>query len=981
MDLIDIRETFDKLKFGEDAFHELMRWRVRRVLLVLPHYDAWILEHDAKLSDQIVGEYHQLNLTTVPRLTTVADGEEALSLLAEQEFELLIIGKRVGDLTPGELAARAKQLRSDMAVLMLFPSRSDLATDESTDEEESAIDARFLWSGDSRLFLAMIKYVEDVRNAPADAGDGRVGVLLVVEDSIAFYSAYLPLLYIEVMVQTQRLIAEEMNDSDKFWRMRTRPKVLLARNWEEALTLGETYRKALIGIISDIGFSKAGKMNGRAGFDLVERFRADKIWIPVLFQSSDDNVAEEASTWKARFQGKLSGDLLRGIRRFLLEDLGFGDFVFRNPDGQEVRRVRTLREFELALAELPTESILYHADRDDYSRWLNAHGEYQVARRIKPVRSADFSTSEEHRVFLVRSFREIRESRHRGRLVEYRPDDPGAPGSIARYGSGSLGGKGRGLAFFNAVLSAVPWGDRFEPLKVTIPRTLIIATGEFDKFLEIHNFSTETLTDDEALHRSFLDASLSQELTEVLRSFISQGNGPLAVRSSALLEDSQSIPLAGVYDTYMIPDCEDSESKLRSVSDAVKLVWASTFSREAALYREAMGVGREEEKMAVVIQDAAGARHENWWFPRLSGTAQSLNYYPVGPMEREDGAARIAIGMGRSVVEGNRGFLFCPSHPSVPWGTEEDRWREGQTHFWAIQRNLNRSDPRLSSGEGSNLVSLTVKDAENMGVLRHMASTWDSVDHKLVDGIDTAGPRVIDFRDFLEYEWLPLAQLLKVLLKLSRSALGSPVELEFALDWQGDYSDNAVFSLLQVRPLISPSGTFFSLPEKPADEDLLLYSETALGHGILEGIRDVVWVDPDIYDAGKTESYRDEVAAVMDELAQADRPAILLGPGRWGSRDRFLGIPVSWAQVRQARLIVEVDRGSGDPEPSQGSHFFHNLVALGVGYAHVSRSKGFIDWEFLKKRSMNNSPVCHSVLDNPVTIIMDGKNGNMWIEK
>ena len=985
LDQIDIRSVFEKLKFGEDAFHELMRWRVRRVLLVLPHYDAWILEHDAKLSDQIVGEYHQLNLTTVPRLTTVADGDEALSLLAEQEFELMIIGKRVGDLSPGELAARAKALRPDLAVLMLLSSRSDLAMDDPGVPRSGPIDARFLWTGDSRLFLAMIKYVEDFRNAPADAGDGRVGALLVVEDSVAFYSAYLPLLYGEMMVQTQRLIAEEMNDSDKYWRMRTRPKVFLARDWKEALDLGETYREALIGIVSDVAFHRDGRMDHRAGFDLVERFRRDGIGVPVLFQSSDDSVAAEAEARGARFHGKLSGDLHRGIRRFLLEELGFGDFVFRDPGGREVRRVRTLRDFEVALGELPVETILYHADRDDYSRWLTAHGEYRVARRIKPVHSADFDGPEEHRIFLVRSFREIRESRHRGRLVDYRPDDPGAPGSVARFGSGSLGGKGRGLAFFNALLAAAPWADRFAPLEMIIPRTLIIATGEFDRFLDEQGLPPVSPADDAALSRAFLDAPLRSGLEEVLRSFSEQEEGPLAVRSSALLEDSQSIPLAGVYDTFMVPDCGDAEAKFQAVCDAVRLVWASTFSREAMVYREALGVGREEEKMAVVIQRVAGTRHEDLWFPRLSGTAQSLNYYPVGPMDREDGAARIAVGMGRSVVEGDRGFLFCPRHPAVPWGTEEDRWREGQTHFWAVGEACMNTDgtraPDLAAGEASTLVRLEMREAERLGVLRHMASTWDPVGHRLNDGIDEPGPRVVDFRDVLDYEWLPLAPLINLLLKISRSALGSPVELEFALDWRGDYPDDAVFFLLQVRPLISQMGPMSAVPEKPADEELLLRSDTALGHGVVEGIRDVVWIDPDAYDAGKTESYRDSVAAVMDELAREGRPALLIGPGRWGSRDRFLGVPVSWAQVRQARLIVEVDRGSGDPEPSQGSHFFHNLVALGVGYAHVSRTRGYVDWEFLGRTGTGGGPVRHSVLDNPVDIVMDGKNGTVWIGK
>jgi len=981
MDTNNLKEVFDKLKYGDDAFHELMRWRIRRILLVLPHYDAWILEHDAKLSDQIVGEYHQLNLTTVPRMITVSDGEEALNLLKSQPFDLMIIGVRVGELSSEELADKAKQIQNELAVLMLLSSRSDLSAIEvSQTEGDTQIDARFLWTGDSRLFLAMIKYVEDFRNAPEDTRDGRVGVLLVVEDSVSFYSAYLPLLYGEIMTQTQRLIAEEMNDNDKYWRMRTRPKVLLARTWDEAVKLGDMYREALIGIVSDIAFSRNGEIDERAGFSLITHLREMDVHVPVLFQSSDDSQASEAKKFGARFQGKLSGDLHRGIRRYILEELGFGDFIFSSPDGRELKRVGTLRDFELAIGSLPVESILYHAERDDYSRWMAAHGEYQVARRIKPVRSEDFLTPESHREFLVRSFREVRENRHRGRLLDFRFDNPGAPGSVARYGSGSLGGKGRGLAFFNALLNTSPWEENFSPLSVEIPQTLIIATGEFDRFLDEGELPPDGPVDDERLRRAFLETDLPDSLMAVLEAFSESEPGPLAIRSSALLEDSQSIPFAGVYDTYMIPGILDKTERMSLVADAVRLVWASTYSREATAYRNSLGVGREEEKMAVIVQQVTGMRHGDYWFPRLSGTAQSLNYYPVGPMDREDGAARIAIGLGRSVVGGDRGFLFSPRYPNVPWGTEEDRWREGQTHFWVIKTDVVGAE--LISGESSTLERLTIREAEKLDVLLHMASTWDSVGHRLVDGIGSPGPRVVDFRDILGYEWLPLSSLLDHLLKIARSAMGIPVELEFSLDWKGALPEDAVFSLLQVRPLVSQVGPLSAVPDRPDDSELLLRSGKSLGHGVIDGIHDVIWIDPDLYDPGYTEVLRDEVAALMDKLAEEKRHTVLIGPGRWGSRDRFLGIPVSWSQVRQAKLIVEVSRGPGDPEPSQGSHFFHNLVALGVGYAHISSTaEDFVDWEFLRKNSAGTGVVRSARFEKALEIVMDGKNGLAWLVK
>ena len=1001
MEKDELNAVFDRLKHGEGAFHDLMKWRIRRVMLILPHYDAWILEHDAKLSDQIVGEYHQLNLTTVPRLVTVPDCMEALELLAAQSFDLMIIGMRVGELSPTELANEAKSLQSDLAVLMLLSSRSDLAMVEKMELGSTTdgmggdiagvrgageplatdIDAKFLWTGDSRLFLAMIKYVEDFWNASDDTRDGRVGVLLVVEDSIAFYSAYLPLLYGEIMTQTQRLIAEEMNDNDKYWRMRTRPKILLARDWEEAVSLGEKFRVSLIGIVSDIAFERGGKLDEHAGFALIERFRENGVDVPVLFQSSDGDMAGEARRMGARFQNKHSDNLHRGIRRFILEELGFGDFVFRNPDGSYLGQVRTLREFALAIETLPTKTLLLHSDREDYSRWMKAHGEYQVARRIKEVKTTDFSTPDLLRDFLVGSFREVRENRHRGRLVEFSCDDPGTIGSVARFGSGSLGGKGRGLAFFNALLSDSPWAGSFAPLSMEIPRTLIIATGEFDRFLEETGLSlrldgTEASNDLE-LREAFLKRPLRKELMAALEAFAEPG--PLAIRSSSLLEDSQSIPCAGVYDTFMLPGISTSRKRVETIAQALRLVWASTFSTDAVAYRSALGVGREEEKMAVVIQRMCGSRHGDYWFPRLSGVAQSFNYYPIDPMGREDGVARIAVGLGRSVVEGEKAYLFCPKFPSIPWGAPEDKWRDSQTHFWALKDVAGEVD--LKRGENSLLKRLTIRDAEKLKVLPHMASTWNPVDHSLVDGIQTPGVRVVDFRDILEYEWLPLSSLLNQLLRISRSAMGIPVELEFSVDWDGDVSEASVFSLLQVRPLIVNAGIMPRLPSRPGDERLILRSNRSLGHGLVGDIKDIVWVDPELYDPGDTASLRMDIASLTEELAKEGRHAILIGPGRWGSRDRFLGVPVNWAEVRQARLIVEIHRGPGDPELSQGSHFFYNLVALGVGYAHIDHSNAeeFVNWEVLRGRCKRVGSVCLSRFEEAVEVVMDGKNGLTWV--
>lgn len=984
METDNTKIIFEKLRFGENAFHELMKWRIRRILIVLPHYDAWILENDAKITDQIVGEYHQFNLTTVPHITTVADGEDALVLLQKKEFDLVIIGMRIGDLSPEELATKAVEINPNIAVLMLLSSRSDLASlgDNPIPAKDSKIDAHFVWTGDSRLLLAMIKYIEDQRNAPNDLKDECVGALLLVEDSILFYSSYLPLLYSEVMTHTQRLIAEEMNDTDKYWRMRTRPKVLLTRSWEEALHFGNAYKDSIIGVISDISFRKNGKLDERAGFSLIDQFRSTGIRVPVLFQSSNETLQKEAEKYEAQFQSKTTNTLHQGIRLFLLRNLGFGFFVFREPDGREVRKVKTLRDFELALNSVSAETIMYHNNRNDFYRWLIAHGAYNVARKIKSVYINDLSEVNEHRKFLLRAFYNARKERHRGRLLEFSLEDPGVIGCISRYGGGSLGGKGRGLAFFNALLHVSKSSEQFTPLSVEIPATLIIATDEFDNFIYNNELHSGDFVNDEELKNQFLSHPLPSELKTTLFTFAQRNKGPLAVRSSSLLEDSQSIPCAGIYDTYMIPDNGNLDDKGQLLCDAVKLVWASTFSLEAEQYREALGTRQGTEKMAVVIQQVAGQQHDGYWFPRLSGTAQSLNYYPIDPMTQEDGVSNIALGLGRAVVEGYGGLLFCPKHPEIAFGTEEDRWKEGQTHFWALRCHSSEEQGiRLIEGEGNTLECLPIRRAETMKILRHIASTWDSVSHRLIDGIETQGPRVIDFKDILNYKWLPLASLLDSLLQLFRKAMGIPVELEFALDWDGDLPQNAIFSLLQVRPLISQENPLLSSSICPDDSQLFLRSDKSLGQGMIRNISDVVWIDPELYDPLKTEEFRDQIITIMEELAKKERYAILIGPGRWGSRDRFLGVPITWGQVCQSKLIVEVSRNLSDPEPSQGSHFFHNLVALGVGYAHVSLSsaQSFVDWNILRQNSKGNGPVYHSVFDSELHIMMDGKKGKTWV--
>ena len=987
MDIQELNDYYNKFKYGEDNFHDLMRFRVKEILLISSLYDAYIFEHDAALTEQIISEYQQLNLTTVPRITSVPTGDEALRKLMKNKYDLVITTMRIGELSPFELARRTKTINPNLPVLLLLTIKSDIALLDRNIKLINHFDNAFLWNGDPKLFLAMIKSTEDKKNVDYDTKKGLVRVILLVEDSIQFQSAYLPLLYTEIMEQTQRLISEELNDMQKNYRMRTRPKVLVVKSYEKAVEICNKFRENMLCVISDIQYYHNNKIEPQAGIKLITKIKKDKYDIPLLLQSSDRQFQDKAYSLGVHFIHKRSPTLLNDLRDFILKNLGFGDFVFHKLNGEEAGRAHTLAQLERIIPDMPVESVNYHGRYNNFSAWLIAHGEFQVARIIRPIKESDFDTFDEYRQFLIGVFEEVRLQRNRGKIINFDISNIDTKDITVRLADGSLGGKGRGLAFFNALLVTMELHKRFEDVKIQIPTTTIIGTTEFDDFIRRNNLYNVLNCDyDEVIMQRFLEGKLSVDLIYKLREFLKITIKPLAVRSSGLLEDSQSQPFAGVYKTFMLPNIdEDLDKRMDDLTNAIKLVYASAFLQESKSYLNSHNYRIEEEKMAVVIQGVVGDRHGEHFYPHFSGVAQSHNYYPISHMEHSDGVASVAVGLGHTVVEGGKNYRFCPAYPNIQYLSTEDIVKSTQTEFYAL--DLNSCNKDLTKGEHATLLKLPIEIAEKEGTLHHLASVWDANDQRIEDGLSKSEPRVVNFANVLKYDHFPLAQILEEILQISEMALGVPVEIEFAVNLSKNNKEKIIptFYLLQARPqTVNTYETNIEIKDI-RHEDIILYAENGLGHGTLDNIYDIIYLDPAKFDKTDTIAMQAEIEKFNQFMLGEDRDYILIGPGRWGSRDRFLGIPVRWAQICKAKIIVETGLPDFNVDPSQGAHFFHNLIALDVGYLNIPYNdhNSFIDWEALNTYEIvkKGKYFVHIHAPHAFHIIIDGKNNKSVIFK
>lgn len=982
METNDLIYYYNKFKYGEDSFHYLMSNKVKEILLISTFYDAFIFEQDGRLSEQIYGEYRQLNLSTAPMITSVPTGEEALRQLKTKKFDLVISMLHIGKTTAFEIAKKIKEFDPALPVLLLLNMQSDLSLLKNYANMLQYFDNIFLWRGDAKIFLAMVKSIEDWRNLEYDTKHGLVRVILLVEDSIPFYSTLLPLLYEEIVKQTQILIHEELNDINKRLRMRVRPKVILAHNYEKAMEIYENYTEYIIAVISDISFDRNNRLDPDAGIRLISKVKENIYDIPTILMSSDSNNRRKAEEIGAMFLDKNSKHLLRDLRQFMLNNIGFGDFIFRDENGVEIDRARSLYEFEEKLKNTPDDSIIYHSRRNHFSAWLMARGETQIAKRIRLLTVQDFKSTADMRQHLENTLHEIRKNRTKGKIVNFHPASLYETDEIIRLTEGSLGGKGRGLAFLNSLLVSMDFDKRYTDVNICLPSTQIIGTNEFDDFLR-NNKINEKISDglsDREIDEIFQSGRLSEQLVNHLKIILEHLKYPLAVRSSGLLEDSFSQPFAGIYRTYMLPNNHpDLKTRLKQLTDAIKLVFASVYIKSSRTYIENLNHQIEEEKMAVIIQQVVGSPFGDYYYPHISGVAQSHNYYPLARLKNEDGITSIVVGLGKSVIEGGKHFRFCPKYPQIEFLQSKSLLEDSQKKFYAI--NMLHQDFDLIQGEEATIDNLDIAVAEKHGALQHAASVWDSENLRLVPGLTKNGLRVITFDNIIKYNYFPLAAIITDILDIGERAFGMPVEIEFAANLTYDRQENILpsFHILQIRPLAVSSEDVDLSNEQFDPNDMLIYTERSMGNGIITGIRDIIYVDPQKFDKLKTTQIRDEIEYLNGKMRQADKEYLLIGQGRWGSQDRFLGIPVRYVNISKAKVIVEMGIEGYSVDPSQGTHFFHNIIAMQIGYFTIPQGtkRDFIDWKWLKKQPVieKTTYLVHVRCDNPLIIKMDGKHG------
>lgn len=956
-------------------FPNLMRHRIQEVLLVSSAYESFILEEDGLLTEMIYTEYIDLGLTHAPNITRVANGEEALEALRGRSFDLVITMLRLGDMDLEKFRDAVRNMRPHVPIVLLVSSQWDLVRVEAQ-KDELGVDGVYVWHGDAKLFLAIIKVLEDRVNADHDTHVGDVGVIILVEDSIRFRSSILPIVYSELVQQTRKVMADGLNHMDKLLRMRARPKVLAAETFEEGVEFYKQFRKQIFGVISDVSFARDGEQDPRAGIDFIRMIKADLADLPALLQSSDLSNGALAAEIGARFLHKRSATLLEDVRNFMLDNFGFGDFVFRTLDGREVARASDLQSMVHVLQRVPTESIEYHAVRNHFSNWLRARTEFALARRMRPRRVSEFDDLEDLRLFLIRGLNEAIGHNRRGLVEDFSKPRFDPTCGFARIGGGSLGGKARGLAFVNALLAEHNVDREFPDIRVSVPPSVVIGTDIFDEFLDQNRIRHSALCTDHDgwIVRAFLEAKLPDAVFEDLRAFLDLCRRPLAVRSSSLLEDSQFHPFAGVYHTHMLPNNHpDDNLRLAQLRDAIKLVYASTFFSATRQYLDATPYRIEEEKMAVILQPIVGARYDHYFYPNFSGVARSYNYYPFGTMRPEDGVAAVALGLGKTIVDGSQALRFCPAQPQVlpQLGESEEFINRSQRHFYAIDVDDSACVPDLDADRC--LARLDLDEAERHGTLNLVGSVWSPDNEAFYDGIHRPGVRVVTFAHILKNDAFPLAPLIQRLLDIGRAGMNSPVEIEFAASVDRGPRE---FAVLQIRPSSEQEhGDSIDL-SSIATRDMVCYSPHALGNGVIRGLRDIVYVRPDHFDPAHTAEIAREIGEVNKRLRAEDRGCVLIGPGRWGSSHTWLGIPVEWAQISMARAIVETTLDDFVVEASQGSHFFQNLTSFGIAYLTVNphSDEGFVDWKWLAdcKDCHQSEHVRHVRLPRPIEIRIDG---------
>jgi len=982
--------SIKKLYFKDTSFANLMTHRIYNVLLFASKYDAFVLEEDGRIDELIFNEYTSLNLRYPPRFRLVSSEEEANALLMERTFELIISMPSGDSINPFEWAKRVKQQFPDIPIVVLTPFSKSVSL-RIANEDLSAIDYVFSWLGNSDILLAIIKLMEDRMNVEEDVQSVGVQVILFVEDSIRWYSSIVPHLYKFVFKQSHSFMTEALNEHEQMLRMRGRPKILLARSYEEGLAIYEKYKHNMLGVITDVSYLQNGVKNKVAGINLCLEIRKQDKFIPLIIESTDEVNHAAADQVKSAFLNKMSKTFLMELREKITENFGFGDFLVINPiTGEEEARIQNLRGLQENLFKISDESLYYHVSRNNISRWLYSRAMFPLAEFLKNINVDNYVSSDLNKVrqIIFDAIVNYRKVKNRGVVAVFQKDRFDQYSNFARIGEGSLGGKGRGLAFIDAMIKRNESLEKFENCQVTIPRTVVLCTENFTEFMELNQLYSIALSDldDAEILNHFLKARIPQRLIADLHAFLGVISSPIAVRSSSLLEDSHYQPFAGIYTTYMVPYNSGSRTHmLHMVTEAIKAVYASVFYRDSKAYMTATKNVIDEEKMAVVLQEICGNAYDNRFYPSFSGVARSLNYYPIGAEKPEDGIANIALGLGKYIMDGGMSLRFSPAYPKniLQTSNVEFALRETQTYFNALDLSQTHFVPQVD--DGFNLLKIGVADAEKDGTLKYIASTYNLQDRVIQDSLYEGGRKLITFANILQHDVFPLAAILKEVLHIAQTEMGRPIEIEFAVNLDYSPAKQHVFYLLQIRPIADSKEMITEDIGSIPEENAIITCNSALGHGITSDLYDLVYVKPEAFNAGNNQTIMYEIEKVNRQLVSENRHYVLVGPGRWGSADPWLGIPVKWSQISNARLIVESGLSTYRVDPSQGTHFFQNLTSFGAAYFTINPflQDGSYDTEYLNAQpaAYESEFIRHIRFEKPIILKVDGRKNKGVVMK
>ena len=968
----------NEFRFRDTPFVQLMNKRIYNVLFIASQYDMFILEDDGRVDEQIFNEYISLNLRYRPRFTHAGNFEEAMNQLETNRFELVICMPNIDNNDFFDLAKRIDKKYPSIPVVMLTPF-SKTVTKLFENEDLSGVDYLFSWLGNSDLLLAIIKLLEDKMNVKDDVQTVGVQTILLVENSVRFYSSALPILYKYVLSESREFSKEALNDHLRMMRMRGRPKILLARNYEEAVDLYQSYGQNMLGILCDVSFNRAGVKDKLAGKKFIEWVREFDKTIPVIFASAEPKNLIYAQQIGAPFIDKNSQTFPRDVRKAIKENFGFGDFIIIDPDTkQEILRIRNLKELQSSILTIPDKALYYHLSLNHFSRFFYSRAMFPVAEMLRKIDVSEYQSMDEARELIYEAIVQYRRMKNTGVVAVFEKDRFDKYSYFARIGEGSMGGKGRGLAFMGYITKKHQDLNEHQNLPVTIPKTVVLCTDIFDEFMEANKLYPLALSDipDEDILKHFLAARLPKRLVADFLVFFEAINNPIAIRSSSMLEDSHYQPFAGIFSTYMIPYVDDKFEMIRMLSDAIKAVYASVFYKDSKSYMIATQNVVDQEKMAIVLQEVAGSRHNGHFYPTISGVARSINYYPLGDEKPEEGVVQMGLGLGKYIVEGNQGLRFSPLHANkiLQLSTVDTALKDTQTRFYALSMKTIEQD--FSTDDSFNFLKLGLKDAEADGALRYISSTYDPNDMIIRDGYYPGGRKIISFVHLLQHNMLPLAEMLDKVLKVCRMEMGREVEIEFAVDLESQRK--ATFFLLQIRPIVDSKEVISEDLSLINPDDTILYSNNALGHGKIENIKDVVYVKTASFNAANNSLIAREVEDINKKFIATDDNYVLAAPGRWGSSDPWLGVPIKWPHISQARIICEITLDQYRIDPSQGSHFFQNLTSFGVGYFTINsfiENGGFFNETFLNEQPAvyETEFIRHVRFENPFTVKINGK--------